>query len=47
MLAGYVGKSEALDDAMVKFAHAYADQTEQDYDSLVQAAKQGRIPATV
>ena len=46
MLAGYVGKSEALDDAMVQFARAYADQTEQDYDRLVQAAKQGRILAT-
>lgn len=47
MLAGYVGKSEALDDAMVKFGYAYADQTEQDYDRLVQAAKQGSIQATV
>lgn len=45
VLAGYVGKSEALDDAMVKFAFAYADQTERDYDCLVQAAKQGQIPA--
>lgn len=44
MLAGYVGKSDALDDALVKFAVAYANQTEQDYDRLVVAAKQGRIP---
>lgn len=44
MLAGYVGKSEALDDALVKFAQAYADQTEQDYERLVAAAQQGRIP---
>ncbi|MGG6269425.1 DUF2252 domain-containing protein [Leptolyngbya sp. AN03gr2] len=44
MLAGYVGKKEALDDAMVKFAEAYADQTERDYDLLVAAARQGRIP---
>jgi uncharacterized protein (DUF2252 family) len=43
MLAGYVGKSEALDDAMVNFAHAYADQTEQDYEQLLLAARQGRI----
>lgn len=44
MLAGYVGKKESLDDALVKFAQAYADQTEQDYDLLVSAARQGRIP---
>ena len=43
MLAGYLGKGEALDDAMVNFANAYADQTEQDYEQLVAAAKQGRI----
>jgi len=44
VLAGYTGKSESLDDALVKFAHAYADQTEQDYDRLAAAEKQGRIP---
>jgi hypothetical protein len=44
MLAGYIGKNEALDDAMVKFAHAYASQTDRDYDQLVAAAQQGRIP---
>lgn len=43
MLAGYVGKSEELDEALAKFAHAYADQTERDYDQLVMAAQQGRI----
>ncbi len=44
MLAGYVGKSEALDDALVQFAFTYADQTEQDYERLVRAAQEGRIP---
>jgi uncharacterized protein (DUF2252 family) len=43
MIAGYVGKSEVLDEAMVKFAFAYADQTEKDYQALVSAAKSGRI----
>jgi uncharacterized protein (DUF2252 family) len=43
LLSGYIGKSEALDDALVKFAFAYADQTEQDYDQLIAAIKQGRI----
>ncbi len=43
MLAGYVGNSESLDDALIKFAHAYAEQTDRDYDKLAAAAKQGRI----
>ncbi len=43
MLSGYIGENEALDDALVKFAHAYADQTEQDYDQLATAARTGRI----
>jgi uncharacterized protein (DUF2252 family) len=43
MLSGYIGENEALDDALVKFAHAYADQTERDYDQLAVAARTGRI----
>ena len=43
MIAGYVGKSDELDEAMVNFAIAYADQTEKDYQALVAAAKSGRI----
>lgn len=43
MIAGYVGNSEELDEAMVRFAFAYADQTEKDYDALAAAAKSGRI----
>jgi len=43
MIAGYVGKSVELDEAMVNFAIAYADQTEKDYQALVAAAKSGRI----
>lgn len=42
-IAGYVGKNDDLDEAMVKFAFAYADQTEKDYKALVAAAKSGRI----
>jgi uncharacterized protein (DUF2252 family) len=44
LLAGYVGKSEELDEALAKFAQAYADQTERDYELMVAAARQGRIP---
>ena len=43
MIAGYVGKSDELDKAMVNFAFAYADQTEKDYQALAAAAKIGRI----
>jgi uncharacterized protein (DUF2252 family) len=43
MIAGYAGKSETLDEALVKFAFAYADQTEKDFMALQAAAKNGRI----
>ncbi len=42
-IAGYVGKNDDLDEAMVKFAFAYADQTEKDHKALEAAAKSGRI----
>ncbi|HNW54449.1 MAG TPA: DUF2252 domain-containing protein [Bacteroidales bacterium] len=43
MIAGYAGNSDELDQAMVNFAFAYADQTEEDYQALIDAAKSGRI----
>ncbi|MBX7109311.1 MAG: DUF2252 domain-containing protein [Chitinophagales bacterium] len=43
MIAGYVGNSDELDEAMVNFAVAYADQTEKDHAALVAAARSGRI----
>ncbi|HMH34776.1 MAG TPA: DUF2252 family protein, partial [Puia sp.] len=43
MIAGYAGNSQELDDAMVRFGFAYADQTEKDYTALAAAAKRGRI----
>jgi uncharacterized protein (DUF2252 family) len=36
-MAGYMGKSEALDDALASFALAYADQTMIDHAALVKA----------
>jgi uncharacterized protein (DUF2252 family) len=44
MIAGYVGSSRKLDKAMCRFARAYADQTERDHQSLVQAVARGRLP---
>ena len=32
-----------MDEAIARFAEAYADQTERDYDALVKAAKERRI----
>jgi uncharacterized protein (DUF2252 family) len=43
MIAGYLGSSDAFDDAIVEFADSYADQTEQDYDALLRAIKSRRI----
>jgi uncharacterized protein (DUF2252 family) len=43
MLAGYLGKSGVMDEAIARFAVAYADQTEQDHKALAAAARQGRI----
>jgi uncharacterized protein (DUF2252 family) len=43
MIAGYAGKSEALDDALTKFAFAYAEQNERDYEQLQKAARTHRV----
>ncbi|MDW5265899.1 MULTISPECIES: DUF2252 domain-containing protein [Acidobacteriaceae] len=39
MLGGYLGKSSRFDEAVVKFAEAYANQTEKDWHELVQSMK--------
>jgi hypothetical protein len=43
-ISGYLGRGDAFDDAAVRFAAAYADQTEADFATLGRAAKAGRIP---
>ncbi|MFI9050502.1 DUF2252 domain-containing protein [Streptomyces sp. NPDC053427] len=45
LVAGYCGKSEELDEAMVAFGVAYADRTEADHAELVAAVKSGRMAA--
>ena len=47
MLAGYMGKSDTLDQAIADFAVAYADQGEQDYAVFKKAVRQGRLKATI
>lgn len=39
MIAGYVGRSTRFDEAVGRFAEAYADQTELDWKQLVQSLK--------
>jgi len=45
MIAGYAGSSTKLDVAICRFARAYADQTERDHQSLVDAVKNGLLPS--
>jgi uncharacterized protein (DUF2252 family) len=44
-IAGYCGNGEILDDAIAKFALAYAQQTDRDYETLEKARRTGRIRA--
>jgi len=43
MISGYLGSNDAFDEALRRFACAYADQTEHDHAVLVKAVKSGRI----
>jgi uncharacterized protein (DUF2252 family) len=45
MIAGYVGSSVRLDEAMRQFARAYADQIEADHQALVRAVARGKLAA--
>jgi uncharacterized protein (DUF2252 family) len=44
-IAAYLGQNMAFEEALAKFAEAYADQTERDYRELVAAHTSGRIQA--
>ncbi len=46
LIAGYVGKSHAFDDAIVTHAMAYADQTEADHAALEAAIRAGKVQAS-
>ena len=45
VIGGYLGRSDALDEALARFALAYADQTERDHEALVAAVQRGRFEA--
>jgi len=42
MLAGYMGNSDVLDDAVASFAMAYGVRTQDDYEQLVKAKRASR-----
>ena len=44
-ISGYTGKNDSFPKAIGDFAVAYADQTERDYQTLVEAVESGRIAA--
>lgn len=41
-IAGYLGQRPVFDEAIAKFALAYADQTEKDYEKFVKAVRNGK-----
>lgn len=46
-ISGYLGKADAFDKALGKFAIAYADQNEKDHDALRKAVRAGKLQAVV
>jgi uncharacterized protein (DUF2252 family) len=45
-IAGYLGRGDAFDEALARFADAYADQNEADFRALQAARDDGRISAS-
>jgi uncharacterized protein (DUF2252 family) len=46
-IAGYLGKSEAFDRALIEFAFRYADQNDSDWKSFRQAIQDNRLEANI
>jgi uncharacterized protein (DUF2252 family) len=44
-IAAYLGSSDVFDQAITRFAAAYADQNERDHQSLLDAVASGRLTA--
>ncbi|WP_425837017.1 DUF2252 domain-containing protein [Streptomyces fractus] len=42
-IAAYLGRSDRFDEALARFAEAYADQNERDHAALAEAARDGRV----
>jgi uncharacterized protein (DUF2252 family) len=45
LLAGYLGDESTFDEALGRFAVAYADQTDRDHEAFARAVKHGRLEA--
>jgi uncharacterized protein (DUF2252 family) len=45
-IAAYLGKSDAADTALTRFAEAYADQNDRDYAALCEAVASHRVAVT-
>jgi uncharacterized protein (DUF2252 family) len=43
-IVGYIGKSDATADAILRWCYAYTDQSLRDYHALRAAADEGRVP---
>lgn len=43
LICGYIGQSDQFTEALCKFAVAYADQTEKDYNDFMKAVKSGKL----
>ena len=46
-ISGYLGKSDAFDEAIGKFSLSYADQNERDHAAMKAAVRSGRVKALV
>ena len=44
-IAGYLGRGDAADVALTRFAEAYAQQNARDYSALRDAVDGGHLPA--
>jgi uncharacterized protein (DUF2252 family) len=42
---GYLGNGKTFDEALVRFASAYADQNDRDHEALVKAVQSGHVEA--
>ena len=45
MISGYLGSGDSFDEAVARFALHYAEQVNQDFQILTEAAQSGRIHA--
>ncbi|MFO0970255.1 MAG: DUF2252 domain-containing protein [Gemmataceae bacterium] len=43
LMSGYMGKGDALDEAIADFSVAYADQSERDHEALMKAIRAGKL----